>query len=119
MFTWAFHCTWVYKVCSKCIAAKNLPSGKSCIKRAQKWIEGVREKSAGILIRKRKPLTLSIEDLDATDENDSDFEVDIDIKSIYQNQRCMPKRKCVKEDLEVEAEDDTDFTEYFDHGDLL
>jgi hypothetical protein len=84
-------------VCDKCIKTNFLNS-------KQKMEEGTiryensqpisKKKKYSIPIRKRKPVNFTMEELEGTNGDDSDFEADVDTTLV--TSRKIPKRKCVK-----------------------
>ena len=99
-FNWSFDCfEWRARVgvCAKCRKTNNLNS-KQKIKEDTICYENfqpISEKNKySIPIRKRKPVNLTMKELEGTTEDDSDYEADVDTTLI--TPRKMPKRKCVK-----------------------
>ena len=62
-----FECSWVVGTCPKCIATQERDSNEK---------QPTNKSDTQTLIRKRKPINFTMEDLEAaTDDNDSDFEI--------------------------------------------
>ena len=91
-FKWAFSCSWFVGVCPKCVATKSLQTD---LESNENNFE--RQNSAPTLVQKRKPMNITIEDLEATNDDDSDFEAAVDTSSI--GYRDQPKRKSTKKNL--------------------
>ena len=99
-FNWSFDCfEWRARVgvCAKC-RQTNFLNSKQKIKEDTICYENfqpISEKNKySIPIRKRKPVNLTMKELEGTTEDDSDYEADVDTTLI--TPRKMPKRKCVK-----------------------
>ena len=86
-FNRVFDCTWlatVGKMCPKCTKTNNF-SGV---------IINSNLTSQPLLIRKRKPIDFTLEEIEENNKDDSDFEAHIDISSV--TSRRSAQRKCVK-----------------------
>ena len=69
-FSRIFECTWVVGTCPKCIATRDINPEINI---------SFNKNTSETLVRKRKPIDFTIEDLDAgTDDDDSDFETYFD-----------------------------------------